>query len=133
MEFSNTLTLKWTQIVQIIHDIKASCNIPNFSKMQQQTKLFIKTIRKLRNYIKKESDKIENMIPERLLEMKECCYGMVYAVEHICTDKFCHYSPTENAKNDICIDFIETIKPLINRLEFLYSLSNVQSKSMIIE
>lgn len=133
MDFSNTLTQKWTQIVKIIHDIKASCNIPNFSKMQQQTKLFIKTARKLRNYIKKESDKIENMIPELLLEMKECCYGLVYAIEYICADHFCHYSATENAKNDICIDFIETIKPLINRLEFLYSLSNVQSKSMIIE
>jgi len=133
MDFSDTLTLKWTQFVQIIHDIKKHCNTPNFSKLEKSTRLFLKTARKLRDYIKKQSNKLENMIPERLLEMKECCYGLIDAVKHVCSEHFCYYPPTQKANEDICVDFIETVKPLIKELEFLYKLSNLESKSMIIK
>ena len=133
MDFSDTLTLKWNEFVKIINDIKTHCNTPNFEKLEKSTRLFLKTARKLRDYIKKQSNKLENIIAERLLEMKECCYGLVNAVKHVCSEHFCVYSPTQKATEDICVDFIETVKPLIKELEFLYQLSNVESKSMIIK
>lgn len=132
MDFSYTLTLKWIEFVKIIHDIKNQCNTPNFSKLEKSTRLFLKTARKLRDYIKKQSDKLENIIPERLLEMKEFCYGLIDAVKHVCSEHFCDYPPTQKANEDICVDFIETVKPLIKELEFLYKLSNLESKSMIL-
>jgi hypothetical protein len=123
MEFSAFLDSEWGKFNKIILDIKSACKKPNFFMMEKKTKEFIKTARKLRDFIKKSINEIEYMVPEILKEMHEFLNGIIDAVEIVCNPDFCQYKATAKVRGDICEDFIETVNPLVDELDFLLILS----------
>ena len=123
MEFSTYLDSEWIKFDKIISEIKLACNKPNFFVMEKKTKEFIKTARKLRDYIKKAINNVEYMVPEKLNEMIEFLNGILGAVEFVCNPDFCQYQATAKVRVDICENFIETVKPLLDELDFLLILS----------
>ena len=126
-----TLDELFRKINITITKLAKECEKPNFEKMQSLTIDFKKLIRKSKNYIKSEIDKVENLVPDRLEEYREFTNGLLDAIDHVCSDTYCpEYKKSDKAYMEICSDLKVILKvEVINELDILLPLSKVKLHS----
>ena len=125
------LNALFQQINVIIKDLAKECKKPNFDQMQNLTISFKKLIRKCKNYIKEQIDKIENLVPDKLQEYYEFTNGLLQTIDHVCSDAYCpQYKKNDKAYMEICKDLKFVLKvEVVNQLDVLLPLSKMPSMS----
>ena len=121
------------EIYTTMDQLAKECKKPNFEKMQILTKTFKKQIRKSKNYIKRQLENPDNLLPERLQEYLAFADGCIGAINIVCSDRYCpEYKKSDDAYREICQDLKVILQiEVVNQLNVILPLSKISNKNYI--